>query len=55
MAAPKTILISRAQAESARLLVETANKWDQPLPAGVRAMARALERKPPAEPHTDMS
>lgn len=39
---PKTIPISRAQAETARLLVETADKWGEPLPAGVRAMARAL-------------
>lgn len=39
---PKTIPISRAQAEAARLLVETADKWGEPLPAGVRAMARAL-------------
>jgi hypothetical protein len=39
---PKTISISRAQAEAARLLVETADKWGEPVPAGVRAMARAL-------------
>jgi len=42
MATPKTISISRAQAEAARLLVETADKWGEPVPAGVRAMARAL-------------
>jgi hypothetical protein len=39
---PKTITISRAQAEAARILVETADKWGEPVPAGVRAMARAL-------------
>ena len=39
---PKTIWISRAQAEAARLLVETADKWGEPIPAWVRAMARAL-------------
>jgi hypothetical protein len=38
----KTITISRAQAEAARMLVETADKWGEPVPAGVRAMARAL-------------
>jgi hypothetical protein len=37
----KTITISRAQAEAARMLVETADKWGEPVPAGVRAMARA--------------
>ena len=42
MATPKTITISRAQAEAARLLVETADKWGDPIPAGVRAMAKAL-------------
>ena len=42
MATPKTISISRAQAEAARLLVETADKWGEPVPAGVRAMARSL-------------
>lgn len=39
---PKTITISRAQAEAARMLVETADKWGEPVPAAVRAMARAL-------------
>ncbi len=39
---PKTITISRAQAEAARMLVETADKWGEPVPVGVRAMARAL-------------
>jgi hypothetical protein len=42
MTAPKTIAITRAQAEAARLLVETADKWGEPVPAGVRAMARAV-------------
>ncbi len=42
MATSKTISISRAQAEAARLLVETADKWGEPVPAGVRAMARSL-------------
>jgi hypothetical protein len=42
MATPKTIAISRAQAEAARLLVETADKWGEPVPAGVRAMAKAV-------------
>ena len=39
---PEPIKISRAQADAARLLVETADKWGEPIPAGVRAMARAL-------------
>ena len=45
MATSKTISISRAQAEAARLPVETADKWGEPAPgspAGVRAMARSL-------------
>ena len=42
MKSSKTIAISRAQAEAARLLVETADKWGEPVPAGVRAMAKAL-------------
>ena len=42
MATPKTISITRTQAEAARLLVETADKWGEPVPAGVRAMAKAL-------------
>ena len=49
MATPKTISISRAQAEAARLLVETADKWGDPVPAGVRAMARAVTGTPPAK------
>lgn len=41
MTTPKTIVISRAQAEAARLPVETADKWGEPVPAGVLAMAKA--------------
>jgi hypothetical protein len=48
MATPKTISISRAQAEAARLLVETADKWGEPVPDGVRAMANALTGPTPA-------
>ena len=44
---PKTIAITQAQAEAARLLVETADKWGEPVPAGVRAMARAATIKAP--------
>lgn len=42
MTTPKTIPITRAQAEAARLLVEVADKWGEPVPAGVRAMAKSL-------------
>ena len=59
---PKTITISRAQAEAARMLVETADKWGEPVPAGVRAMARALsdgrrtaQSDKPAEPSSGPS
>jgi len=42
----KSIQVTRAQAESARLLVETADKWGQPVPPGVRALAKAATASP---------
>ena len=41
-----TIPITRSRAEAARLLVQTADRWGQPVPAGVREMAKALDDAP---------
>jgi hypothetical protein len=38
-----TIPITRSRAEAARLLVQTADRWGRPVPAGVREMAMALD------------
>ena len=46
MATPKTISISRAQAEAARLLVETADKWGEPIPAGIDYPERTARFEP---------
>ena len=39
----KTIPVARSTVESARLLVETADSWGQPVPAAIRAIAHASE------------
>ena len=39
----KTIPVTRSNVESARLLVETADKWGQPVPEAIRAIAHADE------------
>ena len=39
----KTIPVTRSNVESARLLVETADKWGQPVPEAIRAIAHAGE------------
>jgi len=39
----KTIPVTRSTVESARLLVETADKWGQPVPDAIRAIAHAGE------------
>jgi hypothetical protein len=44
-----TIPITRSRAEAARLLVQTADRWGQPVPAGVREMAKALDDAPPTK------
>jgi hypothetical protein len=41
-----TIPITRSRAEAARLLVQTADRWGQPVPSGVREMAKALDDAP---------
>jgi hypothetical protein len=37
----KTIQVTRSTVESARLLVETADTWGQPVPEAIRAIAHA--------------
>ena len=44
----KTIHVTRAKADSARLLVETADFWGQPVHAAIRAIARAAAAAPVA-------
>jgi len=39
----KTIPVTRSTVESARLLVETADMWGQPVPEAIRAIAHAGE------------
>ena len=39
----KTIQVTRSTVESARLLVETADTWGQPVPEAIRAIAHADE------------
>jgi hypothetical protein len=39
----KTTPVARSTVESARLLVETADSWGQPVPDAIRAIARAGE------------
>lgn len=39
----KTIPVARSTVESARLLVETADSWGQPVPDAIRAIAHASE------------
>lgn len=45
----KTIQVTRSTVESARLLVETADKWGQPVPEAIRAIAHAGQASVNAE------
>jgi hypothetical protein len=49
--ASATIPVTRSRAEAARLLVQTADRWGQPVPAGVRELAKALDTVPADQAH----